>query len=260
MNGPIPRRCVPAMLLLLAPACAQFPPHQDVIDQPPMRPLPPAHHVLFVADGAGDFRACSEAVRITARADGWPLEVKTYPWSHGYLRSAADHLEYSYARDRGRELAERVLIQKRERPDLPVSLLGHSDGSGVVLAAAENLPPETIDRVVLLAPSVSTDYDLRPALRAVRHGLDVFWSPQDRVWCGAFAQIAGTQNDFENGRAAGRHGFDTANICPEDLPLYSKLHQYEWNRTIAQTGNNGDHFGGYAPGHLRKFILPLFQY
>lgn len=256
MNG---RRWLPAIAFVFVPACLQAPRQED-IGQTPLRPIPAPHHVLFVADGAGDFRACSMSVRATADADGWPLDVRTFVWSHGYMRSFADHMEYSYARERGRELAERVLEQKRLQPDMPVSLMGHSDGSGVVLAAAENLPPETLDRIVLLAPGVSADYDLHGALRSVRHGLDVFWSPQDRVWLGAFAIIGGAQDDAESSRTAGRYGFDPQNIRPEDVPLFSKLHQYEWNRTMLQTGNDGGHYGAYAPGHLRKFILPLFQY
>ena len=30
--------------------------------------------------------------------------------------------------------------------------------------------------------------------------------------------------------------------------------------SMLPTGNDGGHFGAYAPGHVRKFVLPLFQY
>jgi pimeloyl-ACP methyl ester carboxylesterase len=253
------RQILPAALIVAIAACGQLPRQED-IQQFPLTPVVPAHHVLYVADGAGDFRACSMAVRATAENEGWPLDVVTYVWSHGYGRSYADHVDYVHARNRGRELAERVMAQKSQRPDLPVSLLGHSDGSGVVLAAAENLPPETLDRVVLFAPGVSSDYDLRPALRAVRHGIDNFWSPQDTFWLGAMAVLGGSQDDAHQTRTAGRYGFEPCNVTPEELALYSKLHQYEWNRSMLPTGNDGGHYGAYAPGHLRKFVLPLFQY
>jgi pimeloyl-ACP methyl ester carboxylesterase len=256
MNG---RRLLVALSLLIVPACMQFP-RQDDIEQPPLRPVAAPHHVLFVADGAGDFRACSMSVRATAENDGWPLKVRTFVWSHGYMRSFADHVEYSYARERGRELADRVVQQKQQWPGVPVSLLGHSDGSGVVLAAAEQLPPETLDRIVLFAPSVSVDYDLRGALRGVRNGVEVFWSPDDRVYLGAFAVLGGAQDNESQSRTAGRYGFEPQNVTPEDTAMFGKLHQYEWNRTMIQTGNDGGHFGAYAPGHLKKFVLPLFQY
>src|SRR6476619_3153559 len=113
---------------LLLSACSLLPREGPV----PLPPVPPLH-VLNVADGAGDYRACSRVVRETAQADGWPLEVTTFAWSHGYLRNLADHFDYVWARDRGRELARIVLAQRQARPDLPVSLMGHSDGAAVVL-------------------------------------------------------------------------------------------------------------------------------
>ena len=225
-------------------------------------PLPPAPplHVLFVADGAGDYRACSRVVRQTAQADGWPLDVRTFRWLHGYLRNIADHTDHEWLRARGHDLAGLVLAQRQARPDLPVSLLGHSDGSAVVLAAAAELPPDTLERIVLLAPSVSADYDLRPALHAASSGMDVFHSRNDRLWLGVFTAFLGVADDLGETRAAGRFGFEPQGVRPEEVPLYAKLRQYEWNPTLEQTGHDGGHYGAYQPGHLRKFVLPLFQY
>ena len=61
-------------------------------------------------------------------------------------------------------------------PGRKVYLVGHSAGCAVVLAAAERLPTDSVDRLILLAPSVCVTYDLRPALRTVRCGIDVFYS------------------------------------------------------------------------------------
>jgi pimeloyl-ACP methyl ester carboxylesterase len=199
-------------------------------------------------------------VRETAQADGWPLDVRTFRWSHGYLRNYADHTDYDWARARGQELAGLVLAQKRDYPHLPVSLLGHSDGAAVILAAAETLPPDTLERIVLLAPSVSSNYDVRPALRAAQNGLDVFTSRNDRLWLGAFTAYLGVADDPDETRAAGRFGFEPKGVRPEEVPLYAKLRQYEWNPTLDQVGHDGGHFGAYQPGHLRRFVLPLFRY
>src|SRR5881296_2003444 len=98
---------------LWLPACAQLPTYRSNSDDLDSQP----QHVLFVADGAGDYRACSASLRETVRADSLPLEIITFVWSHGYLRNFADHNDYAFARFRGRELAERVLEQRRERPD-----------------------------------------------------------------------------------------------------------------------------------------------
>jgi pimeloyl-ACP methyl ester carboxylesterase len=248
------RRIASGLVVLFLPACTMLP--RDIT--PPVPPARPAH-VLFVADGAGDYRAASTSIRETAAAEGLPLDVRTFVWSHGFLRNIADHTDMEWAKDRGRELAGVVLAQKQARPDLPVSLVGHSAGCYVVLLAAEQLPPDTLERIVLMSPSVSSGYDVRPAMRSARNGMDVFYSRNDRVWLGAFTAIAGTSDDSQQTRPAGRFGFEPK-VLPGEEGLYAKLRQYEWNETLDQTGHDGGHYGAYQPGHLRKFVLPLFQY
>jgi pimeloyl-ACP methyl ester carboxylesterase len=244
-----------ALTAVWLPACAQLTTYrsdQDHLDPPPQ-------HVLFVADGAGDYRACSNRMRDTVRADGLPLEVVTFVWSHGYLRNFADHTDYAFARFRGRELAERVLEQRQARPDLPVSLVGHSAGCGVVLAAAEQLPPDTIERIILLAPSVSADYDVRPALHAARLGIDNFFSPEDWLWLGLFIDLVGAMDDRSSTRTAGRYGFTVTSGDDADQPLWSKLRQHRWKPELWPLGHDGEHYGAYQPDHLRRFVLPLFE-
>ena len=49
-------------------------------------------------------------------------------------------------------------------------------------------------------------------------------------------------------------------MAPDEVALYTRLHQYQWNKTLEQVGHDGGHYGAYQPGHVRKFVLPLFQY
>jgi hypothetical protein len=107
---------------------------------------------------------------------------------------------------------------------------------------------------------VSSDYDVRPALRAARGGVDVFYSRDDALWLGVFTQFIGAADDPGATRVAGRFGFEPPAVAPEDVPLYGRLHQYAWNPTLEQVGHDGGHFGAYQPGHLRRFVLPLFRY
>jgi pimeloyl-ACP methyl ester carboxylesterase len=250
-----PVRPALALVALALPACAHVPTFLSTHDAGD----PPPRHVVFVADGAGDYRACSSSLRDTAHTDGLPLEVVTFVWSHGYLLNIADHVDYAYARHRGRELADRVREQRRERPDLPVSLVGHSAGCGVVLAAAEQLPPDAIDRIILLAPSLSEEYDIRPALRAARFGVDNFYSPEDWLWLGVFIHVVGAMDDASATRTAGRYGFTTAGEDAAAEPLYSKLRQHRWKPEHWPLGHDGEHYGAYQPDHLRRFVLPLFE-
>ena len=240
-------RSILGVIILLVPACMQLP-RQDDIDQPPLRPVAAPHHVLFVADGAGGFprlldvgpgdgrrrRLASRCPhvrlvpRLLAELFG-PRRIQLCAGARPRTRGSRDGPETAAAR-------------------YPRVADGHSDGSGVVLAAAEQLPPETLDRIILFAPGVSVDYDLRGALRAVRNGIEVFWSPEDRVYLGAFAVLGGAQDNESQSRTAGRYGFEPQNVTPEEVAMFGKLHQYEWNRTMAQTGNDGGHFGAYCAG------------
>src|SRR5262249_35239187 len=117
-------------------------------------PLPPA--VIFVADGAGDFRAASSSMRQVLDKDGFAGSVQTVIWSHGYMRILKDQLDYAYARDQGYKLAGTILGLRHAHPEVKIYVVGHSAGAVVALAAAEVLPSCTIDSMALMAPSVST--------------------------------------------------------------------------------------------------------
>lgn len=214
---------------------------------------------VFVADGAGDYRACSGSIRKTAAQDGVSIEVVTYVWSHGYLHNVVDQTDLEHARERGMQLAELVTKHKARHPQSPVTLLGHSAGSAVVLAAAESLPSGTVERVVLLAPSLSEKYDLRPALTNVNDGIDVFVSENDWVWLGLLVRLFGTTDDPFAARAAGRFGFATRPNDPIEAGLYGKLRVHRWTPAEEATGNDGGHFGAYQPGFLRSKVLPILS-
>jgi len=137
-----------------------------------------------------------------------------------------------------------------------VYLVGHSAGCAVILAAAEQLPPDSVDRIILLAPSVSMGYDLRSALRSAREGLDVFYSSRDYGYLGFCIAITGTA-DRKWCPAAGRVGFCPP--CPNsaDAALYTKLRQHAWDPAVEWTGNHGGHYGSHHPQFIRAYVLPL---
>src|ERR1051325_312319 len=77
------------------------------------------------------------------------------------------------------DLASQILSFKETHPERPVYLLAKSGGAGLALLAAEQLPPNTLERIVLLSAAVSPGYDLRGALRATRGEIVSFYSPFD---------------------------------------------------------------------------------
>jgi pimeloyl-ACP methyl ester carboxylesterase len=222
------------------------------------RPSVPPRGVILVADGAGNFQAASAALRAAVTEQHLPLAVETFEWSHGYPRILSDHMGYGHARAEGQRLAAEVLALRQNWPDAEIYLVGHSAGCGVILAAAECLPGGCVDRIVLLAPSLSVDYDLRPALRSVRGTVDVFYSTKDKFYLALVTGLIGT-SDRHWAPAGGRYGFRPQLATPEDVCLYSRLRQFPWQPSYVQAGNLGGHYGTRQPDFLRLYVLPLFQ-
>ena len=122
-------------------------------------------------DGAGDLRGCSSALTKANVRGGLPVELSVFSWSHGFPRLLMDHADMAHARSQGKKLAQKIAERRAVEPGRRVVLVAHSAGCAVALAAADAMPPDAIDRLILLAPSVSTGYDIRPALRAAREGV-----------------------------------------------------------------------------------------
>jgi pimeloyl-ACP methyl ester carboxylesterase len=216
----------------------------------------PARGVVFVADGAGGFEATSAAITEAAHAVGLPLRIEPVAWSHGWGRVYRDQTDYDHARAEGRKLAAKIVAFRRACPAGEVYLVAHSAGSAVALAALEAVPPGAVDRAVLLAPSVSAEYDLHRALRGVRSGLDVFCSRRDWFYLGLGTGVFGTA-DRRWSAASGRVGFCPPPAAPCDAPLYAKLKQHPWDPCQAWTGNQGGHYGGHRAAFLEAYVLPL---
>jgi pimeloyl-ACP methyl ester carboxylesterase len=212
--------------------------------------------VAFVANGSGDFHTVSRNLSRVVADTSTPMEVVTVLWSRGRGRYIADHVGHANHLTHGARLAEEVAAYRRAHPGRKVYLVGHSAGCAVALAAAEKAPAGAIDRVVLLAPSVSVNYDLRPALRASRCGIDTFYSAEDRVVLGLGMMIVGTA-DRSAGCAAGQYGFAQVGDSPADAALYRKLRQHPWRPALAGSGHDGGHYGSNQAQFLQTHVLPL---
>jgi pimeloyl-ACP methyl ester carboxylesterase len=216
-----------------------------------------AQGVVIVCDGSGDFRTLSTGMAQAVVEAGAPLYVETFVWSHGYGRYVRDHTDHCNHLAQGYALAQRVLAWRRAYPCLKIYLAGHSAGNAVVLAAAERLPPDTVDRIVLLAPSVSPTYDLRPALASARGGIDAFVSDRDRFVLDFCMRVVGTA-DGRRGPAAGRVGFRPVVATPADAALYTRLRQHTWHPVMSWTGHAGGHYGNNRAGFVGAYVVPLF--
>jgi pimeloyl-ACP methyl ester carboxylesterase len=232
---------------------------------PPCGCVAPNADVAFVADGSGDFRTTSRVLCETVNACKAPLRIETFVWSHGYSRMLIDHVDHCNHLEEGRRLATYIAAASIAGPGTAayecqrgVYLVGHSSGCAVVLAAAEASPPGSIERIVLLAPAVAHDYDLRPALRSTRQGIDAFISRRDVGALALGTGIAGTA-DRRLAAASGRVGFTPILTCPGNEQLYAKLRVHPWDPSVAWTGNRGSHYGTLEPDFIRAYVLPLLR-
>src|SRR6185312_1883091 len=134
----------------LLPGCAVLRQEGSIAAAAPPRAV---HGIVYVVDGAGGFEAASRTFRATVVEAKKPLEVRGFHWTHGYCRVFADQMHAAHMTRSGRRLAGLVLDCQKESPGQPIYLVGHSAGCGVALRAAEALPPNTLERIILLAPA-----------------------------------------------------------------------------------------------------------
>ena len=214
-----------------------------------------ARAIVFVVDGAGGHQNAPRA--LASIIDEWhlPVYVRSFDWTHGGL-GLADVVDADHSRCQGRRLADLIGRYRESFPGVPIYVVGFSAGAAVTLASADWLPPDSLERMVLLAPAVAARYDLRRALASARQGLDVFVSDRDRFWLGTATGIVGTA-DGTRDRAAGRVGFNSPCLSPADAALAQRLRQHPWTPCAAWTGNEGGHAGTLEPAYLKAYVLPL---
>ena len=213
--------------------------------------------LVWVLDGAGDLKGCSNALTWANMLCENPVEFAVFPWSHGHRRLLMDQTDTAHAREQGARLAAAILERKAKEPKRRIVVVGHSAGCAVALAAGDVLPMDVIDRVILLAPSVSTGYDLRPTLWSAREGVDVYCSKKDWVALGFVVRVVGTTDNLKSGSAAGRFGFKPKSSTPLAQAEAARLRQHFWTQEVAWTGHTGGHHGVYAPDFVRTYLMPL---
>jgi pimeloyl-ACP methyl ester carboxylesterase len=208
--------------------------------------------VIFTVGGVGGFDVLGQSARWAFPRAGLPHEVRDFAWTHGWGQVLKDLQDHRHLMRKANELAEQIKQLKEADGERPVCLVGKSGGTAVVLAAAEQLPADTLQRIVLLSAAVSPDYDLRPALRASAGGIVSFHSPHDRLILGWGTKEFGTA-DRVYGPSAGLSGFQLPPNNPddEDCFLYERLVQVPWNPRMIKAGHFGTHLGTSLPAFLR---------
>ena len=215
--------------------------------------------LVLVIGGVGGLDWCGIALRRLLRNKRPPYVVQVFPWGLGFGRWHADLTDVGNRDANARAIAEAIRRFKASEPGCPVFVVAKSGGAGVAVKGLELLDAEAVERVVLLAPAVSPDYDLTAALRAVRREIVVFWSPLDLIVLGAGTRMFGTIDRVKT-VGAGLVSFRVPrgnSADPARLAEYHKLRQVRWHPCMAASGHFGGHMGPDSPFFLRKYVVPL---
>jgi pimeloyl-ACP methyl ester carboxylesterase len=212
--------------------------------------------VVFILGGIGGMDPIKLWAKLALPWGGVPHEVRDFDWTHGKGRLLRDLQDIRHLQNKAEELAEAVRAVKAAEPDRPVYFVGHSAGAALALMTAEKFPPGTLERVVLLAPAVSDDYDLRPALRATRGEVVSYNSAYDWFFLDWGTTQFGTA-DRVYGRSAGLNGFQIPDgLCDEDRLLYGRLVQVPWRWDMLLDGRGGAHHSPCMPLFLARHVAP----
>ncbi len=209
--------------------------------------------IVFVVPASGDFRLVVSSTERAVASAGLPLRVAVADWTSGDL--IEDIRDQDNHQRGGWRLAQRVIAYHQACPGRKVFLVGHSGGTAVLLAATRWLPANSIERIILLAPGVSSHHDLRRALLVSRRGIDNFYSRHDDFQA-MVVDVFGT-NDGQSTRSAAEVGFVPIITSPADAFLYRNLRQHPWRDAFSDHGYHAGHLGVASRTFLTYAVIPM---
>jgi pimeloyl-ACP methyl ester carboxylesterase len=211
---------------------------------------------VFVVGGIGGLDPIQGAAPWALRRAGVLHKIEVFEWTHGKCRLLRDLQDTSYLLGKADDLADTIRATLAREPGAPIYLVGHSAGAGLVLAAAERLPPGSLERIVLLSAAVSPSFNLVPALRATRHEIVSFSSVCDRFCLDWGTSLFGTV-DRVYGPSAGLHGFTIPPyLDAEGKALYDRLVQVPWRWQKFFQFGAGTHHSPCMPSFLANQVAP----
>jgi pimeloyl-ACP methyl ester carboxylesterase len=200
------------------------------------------------ADYAGLCKAladagCKDQIRVFDWGYHWPLFFINI--SSGDLHEQTE-----------KKLAEFIAARRAKNPRAGIILIGHSAGAGVILGTLARLDDATgyVGPVILLAPAVSPDYDLKPALRHCRM-IHVFFSEEDDFWQGWGPTLTG-EYDGTHRAGAGRRGFTLKTLDPAERQC---VVQHPFEKQWETLGIYGGHFDWLSRDFAMRVLEPLVQ-
>jgi hypothetical protein len=213
--------------------------------------------VVYLVGGIGHMIILSPSAKFVFPIVGVDYELRDFKWQHEWGTELRDLFDEAHLRRKSVELADEVRELHEREPNRRIYLIGHSAGAAVVLHAAELLPPNSIDRIILLSPAVSPNYDLTLAFQATKHEIVAFTSRFDGALHATC--VFGTADRIFC-TSAGLRGFK----CPENLDgegkhCYERLIQIPWTFDCLLELQGCWHNSSTMPLFLARRVAPWLK-
>jgi hypothetical protein len=182
-------------------------------------------------------------------------------WETGEGLMADQKASVEFKRTKAVEAAAEIRRYQEEHPGAPVALLGFSAGTAQAIFALESLSVTSpVDHVVLLGASISNDYDMTEALKRVKHKLNLFTSPNDRMLSMAM-RFSGTADRKYDIPGAGVKGFVLpAGADAATRNLYAeKIVTIPYSEDFRKDKEKGRHFDNVKKEFIRDVVAPLLM-
>lgn len=215
---------------------------------------------VYYCDGAGGGGLInwSGGLRRGLGDGGYPGAGEIFRWNTGLGVVADQDASVEYKRGKARQMAEKAVDYSQKYPAAPLTFIGLSAGTAVVVYALEEMPGGVrVDDAVLCGASISSTYDLTRALENLDGKMYVFTSSKDEV-LGFLVPMAGTA-DRESGDvpAAGLSGFRMPpSPSPQTRRQYAKVVRIPWRPEYAKFGYTGGHTDVLSREFVAAYIAP----
>ncbi len=205
--------------------------------------------ITFYSPGAGNVDFGDNGLRTGLEQAGYQGQVATNMWTVSF-NPAIDQALRINALAGARKLAGWIEDYADKYPGKPINLVGLSAGTGVTIWALERLKPGyQVDNVILLASSLSNNYDTTKALGHVRGKVYNYYSSNDAV-----LQIP--MKLF--GTIDGKFGVDGAGAVGLKGNRTSQVVNIRWKPDFRRYGYHGGHTDGTSPGFVKAVLSQHF--
>lgn len=204
----------------------------------------------YYIDGAGNWGYGVAEVTNGLAAAGYKGRVINFRWSPTLNPALDQTVGRLAARGRAQDLAREICRYKADFPEASVNIICLSAGTGVGVWACEGLEGSaTVHSLVMLGSSLSSDYDMRKALKHISGGVYVYYSHSDMVLQGPVRTL-GTIDGKIDCDAAGLVGLRPRVRGGEE----GKIHNIPWSPRYERYGWTGAHTDATSEPFVRAIL------